>query len=316
MPTGDTSALLRAIRRHTQLPVAQITFDDASVLEQATEELHSYLLPKLQEARQEFWTGAVARVVYTVVEGQDRYPIPPRAAGSKVRAARLLDNIGNAYPLATYELEDANKWQPDSGLPTGLLMEGSTVRLFPAPRGLAGYTLEVAYYLRPGRLVPFNTAGVVLTTSMGGTSTFVTLVRTVDNGDLFGTPNRLDIISSTSPFDTLWMDAEVINTEDIANPIWQIEFDGNVPIPVGSYVTLSETAPVVQAPIESHPLLELKVAAQQLNSVGDVAVAKAKEGELLEKEKRVTVALTPRREDAGRKVRNGTAKWRAGVWWW
>lgn len=307
--------MLRAIRRHTQLPTAQITFDDASVLEQATDEIYSYLLPKLQETRQEFWTGAVARVSYTLQEGVAVYAIPPRAAGNKVRAARMLDRVNNTYPLATYELEDINRWNPDKGTPSGLVVEGANIRLWPTPQGLAGYTLEVAYYLRPGRLVPFSSAGVVSSVSMGTATTFILLTRSADNEDIFDAP-QLDLISPTSPFDTIWMEAPVANVEQIAGSLWQIELEGLMSVPVGSYVSLPETSPVVQAPVEWHPLLELKVAAQQLNSVGDVAVAKAKEGELLEKEKRTVVAVTPRREDAGRKVRNGTTKWRQGAYWW
>lgn len=311
MPTGDTTALLKSIRGHTQLPTAQITFDDATTLDVATEELHSYILPTLLQERQEFWIGASGRLVYPLAEGVARYAIPPRAAGAKIRSARLLDITGTPMTLATYELEDVNRWVTDAGQPSGVVLEGSTIRLYPTPRGLAGWTLELVYYLRPGRLVPLASTGIVQSSATGSGNTFLTVVRTADNDDIFTSP-KLDIVSATSPFDTVWMEAEVFQTQNISGSLWEIEFFGAMSIPVGSYICVPETAPVVQAPLEWHPLLALKVAARQLASVGDTDLAQVKTAEMREKEAKSGIVIRPRREDAGRKVRNGSAKWRNG----
>jgi len=313
MAQGDTAALLKSIRGHTQLPTAQITFDNATTLEIATEELYSYLLPTLLQERQEFWTGAQGRYTIALQEGVGVYPIRPRAAGMKIRSARLLDIVGTPTPLATYELEDVNKWVQDSGYPSGLVLEGGSFRLFPTPRGLAGWSVEVQTYLRPAALVESIRCAVVnniLPVPAGQTS--VQVLINADNMDLISGVGTLDIVRSTPPFEGVAVNAALTDAINMGGSSYQLIFAGTFDVAEGDYVCLPDTAPVVQAPLEWHPLLALKVAARQLASVGDTEMASVKAAELKEKEAKVGIVIRPRREDAGRKVGNGTSKWRSG----
>lgn len=314
MAVGDTYALLRSIRGHTQLPTAQITFDDAATLEVATEELHSYLLPTLLQERQEFWTGAPARISYPVVTGQALYPISPRAAGAKVRSARLLDVTNSPVPLATYELEDVNRWAQDNGMPSGVVLENNYLRLFPTPQNLPDYRLEVQTYLRPARLVtPLEESGTITLVNQFPSTTVVRFNYYGDEQVFIDSPT-VDVVSARPIFETMAANAQVLSFDTIiSNTLYEMTLAGNVDANEGDYLCVPETAPVVQAPLEWHPLLALKVAVRQLASVGDVELAGAKASELKEKEGKCGIVIRPRREDAGRKVRNGTAKWRNGV---
>lgn len=314
--SNDTTSLLKSIRGHTQLPTAQITFDDVTALELATEEMNSYLLPTLMQERQEFWTGPTATVRYDVVNGQQTYPIPTRAVGAKVRAARLLDVVGTPYNLANYELEDINRWQQDVGSPGGICMQGNQMRVFPTPRNLPGYTLEVQYYLRPAALAPLTAVGIVaIPPVVTATTTTIQFLYTGPDGDsIWGDTATVDVVSHLPIFDTTVLEVAP-TTFDVITPgtLYEYVIPGAYSVQVGDYVCLPDTAPVVQAPLEWWPLLALKVAVRQLASVGDVQLANLKASELKEKEGKVGITIRPRREDAGRKVRNGTAKWRSGV---
>ena len=78
------------------------------------------------------------------------------------------------------------------------------------------------------------------------------------------------------------------------------------------YLCLTEQAPVVQAPLEWHPLLALKTATRQLASVGDLEAVRAKGAEGAQKQEQAATLIRPRRDDVPRRPRNGMTKWRGG----
>lgn len=309
---GDTLELLADVYRHAFIPSSQQTYMQADTLAVATSELRSYVLPQLMARRGEFYFGPPGRVTFPVQEGVSLYRIPSRAVGAKIRSARLLDLQGNPYPLATYEWDDVSKWAPCKGTPTGLTMEGGQVRLYPTPQGLAGYTLEIATYVRPGALVlPSACApalSVVPSPAMGTTDV---TISTATKPDAFGVDSYFDITLVDSPFETVCVLAPADSVIDDGT-VTTITLSGLFQAPAGSLLSLAGQSSMVQLPLEWHALLALKTAATQLTSLGDIGMAKAKLEELKMLEGNVGNLVTPRREDASRKVGNGMNKWRAG----
>lgn len=316
MAIGDTTALLRSIRRHTHIPDTHPSFGDADTLADATEELHSYLLPLGMAERQELWAGPSGRFRFPVVNGQSAYPVSPRAVGGKLRQVRLVDSQGVPAILNTYGREDVARWVDDTGLPSGLTVEGSVYRLFPTPRALTGYYLEVDVYLRPSELVPVEeTASILGCTAISGGVTLLVL-WTAENDALFSLSTiTLDVVAGTPPFDASAIDVFVASREDLGGGLWNVTLATESTISVGDYLCLPGQSPVVQAPLEWHPLLALKVATRQLASLGDSESAQMKGSEGGQKERQASTLIRPRRDDVARKPRNGMDKWRGGNFW-
>lgn len=316
MATGTTSALLQSIRRHTHLPATHPSFTDVLTLADATEELLSYLLPLGLSERQELWAGPVGRLVFPVENGTASYPIHPRAAGGKIRAARLLDSQGSPSYLAYLGREEVAQAYDRTSVPYGLVVEGGTLRLFPTPQSLTGYWVEVDIYIRPAALVTAEKTATVLNVSIGSGSTSVTAIRTTDNAEIFDAASELDVVSLTPPFDTKLLQATVVTATPTGGGVYELLLDGEfTTLGLGDYVCLPGEAPVVQAPLEWHPLLALKVATRQLASLGDEGGMKMKGGEGAQKERQATTLIRPRREDVARKPSNGMDRWRSGGGW-
>jgi hypothetical protein len=313
---GDTLELLAEIKRHAFIPSSQQTYTDAETLAVATSALRGYILPKLMARRGEFYFGPPGRVTVSVQEGVSLYRIPSRAVGAKVRSARLLDRQGNPIPLATYEWDDVSKWPPLKGTPEGLTMEGSQVRLYPEPQGLSGYTLELATYVRPGALALPADCVQVLSAVPGpvaGTTSISVLIA--DTPATMLDSFAFDVVSMDSPFESLAVGAPLYSFGTIGAS-YQFTVTGTLEVPPGSWLCLPGNSPVVQLPLEWHPMLALKAAATQLASLGDIGMSKSKLEELRLLEDNTGPLVTPRREDASRKVGNGMNKWRRGGFQW
>jgi len=310
---GDTTELIRSIRRHTHIPATHPSFTDALTLVDATEELRSYLLPFGLAQKQELWAGPVGRLQFPVTNTA-LYAIPPRAVGGKIRSARLLDSTGTPTYLSTYGREDVAQVRDSGGYPIGLTVEGSFIRLYPTPRNLPNWVLELDIYVRPAALVPMAQTAPVLTTAASGGSTTLTVTRTADNEDIF-TAEWLDVVSGAPPFDYRAFGAAVVSVALISGSTWEVVLDTEFEAAPGDYLCLPEEAPVVQAPLEWHPLLALKTAARQLASLGDMEAVRAKGAEGAQKEQQAATLIRPRRDDVPRRQRNGFERWRGGNPW-
>lgn len=313
MAAGDTTELIRSIRRHTHIPATHPSFSDELTLVDATEELRSYLLPLGMSERQELWAGPVGRLQFPL-ENQPLYAIPPRAVGGKVRSARLLDPRGTPTFLSTYGREDVAQVRDTGGMPQGLTVEGSFLRLFPTPRNLPGYVLELDIHVRPAELVPRAWTAPILSAALGTGSTTLRVTRTTANAALF-TAEWLDVVAATAPFDYRAFGVAVVSVANVSGSLWEVVLDTEAPIAAQDYLCLPEQAPVVQAPLEWHPLLALKTAARQLASLGDLEAVRAKAQEGAQKQEQAATLIRPRREDVPRKPRNGFEKWRGGGPW-
>lgn len=312
MALGDTTSFLSAVRRHTGIPSVHPSYTDALTLADATEDLHSYMLPLGMGERQELWAGPVGRSVLPIESGTARYPVSGRTIGAKLRAARLVGPNSETGYLNYYGREDVAHARDDSGMPTGLVMEGGTFRLFPTPRNLTGWTLEVDYYIRPGELIPTTQAAQLLTVSVGTGSTTITAIRTDANDAIF-TAGYLDVVSVSAPFDTVALESAVVSVALVSGTTYEVVLDGELDVNPTDWLCLTGQSPMVQAPVEWHPLLACKVAVRQLTTLGDAEGAAAKGREMALLESRAATLVRPRREDVARTPQNGTDRWRRPV---
>lgn len=234
-----TTELLASIKRRANIPTATGVFSDAELLSIATEELRSYIVPLVLKEREDYWMthSDVALTTATL------YPIPVRAVGGKLREVSVIDGRGletNLPRVSPADLERAS---------VGFYPENGGLRIFirggQSPSTL-GVSLRMRYYLRPSALVATTAAATFsqVTPSYTLTGGYATLT----------TPGTYDLIAAGSPFH--------VKQTDVAGSIagatlTAASLSGAA---VGDWLSMADTSPVPQCPVEFHDVLAQKVA--------------------------------------------------------
>lgn len=302
-PRWSVSNLLTDVRRAGQLPAqSTASLDDASLLLEADRVMQTSMVPLLLRVQEEWF---VRRISITLTAGTANYPIPRRAIGSRVRDVWLVRGSGRTplprlMPERVLELTAANV----TGVPIGFYLDASDIVLVPAPS--AADTLQVAVYVRPGRLVA--TLGELTTVTANSPAAGRTALAF---GTLGLTPTSVDIISALPPFEYKAIDAAVANgtatAADIATTaiLSTLTVSTNGSTTASDFVTVTDTSPVPQIPVEAWGLFVQRIAASVLWSLGYLEEASAAEGKADKMERDVIDILTPRTDGSPRRVTGG-----------
>jgi hypothetical protein len=160
-----TDQLIKTIKRRGFLPSSQETFLDEDFLEMATEEVNLGLVPLIQRMHEE-------HLVYfediIIVEGNQRYPIPPRAHGNKLRDVFLVDANNNAYDMQRYSVGDIADFSNNTsyGNSRGFYLENNDIVLSGFDTS-PNQKLRVYFYMRPNTLVKVDRGATVISKSTG-----------------------------------------------------------------------------------------------------------------------------------------------------
>ena len=119
----------------------------------------------------------------------------------------------------------------------------------------------------------------------------------------------LDLVQANPHFDTLAIDQVITSVTTTA-----IIFSSTLPtrLAVGDWVSLQGQSPVIQLPLELHPLLAQRVANQCLKNSPHSEAYKNGLNEVLALEKQAMHLLTPRIEKEGKKIVNRSGMLRRG----
>lgn len=148
LKTGD---LIRSIKRRAFIPNSQETFTDEDLLEMATEEVNIGLVPLIQRMHEEH---LIYYVDVLLEEGRDRYPIPPRAHGNKLRDVALVDENDNIFEMHRYSLNEISDFTNTTTYinTRGFYLENNDVVLASFDVNI-GNKLRFYFYMRPNYLV-------------------------------------------------------------------------------------------------------------------------------------------------------------------
>ncbi len=262
-----TTALLASIKRRGMFPSNTDTFSTTDFLAIATEELQNNIFDLLISVRHEEY--GVADYDQTVVAGTATYAMPARAAGDKLRAVQIAGSDGLYRPLQRFEPEQVHQYGA-SGSVEGYVFQDNSVILVPTPAA-AGDTLRQKYYRRPNALV--LPAAVATISSIDAGRTVITTTATIPA--TFAASLRMDIIDNNPGFRTLVMDALTTNTT--SGTLISVTAALPASVTAGDYVCLAGESPVVQAPVELHPLLAQRSVAKILEALGDAKAKIAKD---------------------------------------
>jgi len=272
-----TSVKLRAM-----VPISQQTFTEANVLQVASEELVTRMVPLIMSVREKFFLS-YKRTAITA--SKSRYTIAERAIGNALQTVWILDT-SNRRLRCVYQT-DVNELTTSPG-DTGsevsqILLQGDEIVLLPTPASAFGY-VEQWYYSRPNQLVLSSScAKITAVASVGGTTTFTV------NTDLTGSlsvGSKIDIVSGKSPY-LLWAEDATITaitstsiavaTTDVVDEVSAVEPVAN------DYICPAKQSNIPNIPEEFHPVLAQSVAYTLLKSLGmaqKAAQAKADYDEL------------------------------------
>jgi hypothetical protein len=154
-----TDALIKSIKRRAFIPSSQETFTSADFLEMATEEVNLHLVPLVQRMHEEH---LIYQVEYDIIPGVNRYYMPSRAHGNKLRDVALVDENQNVYEMSRYSLSEISDFSNTTAYINnrGFYLENNDIVLSGFDVNV-GQKLRMYFYMRPNSLVVESDASVI-----------------------------------------------------------------------------------------------------------------------------------------------------------
>lgn len=308
--TGDD--LITNISNRGALPPTATVWTPALILAATTEEMWAYVMPTLEAVNQDYFTDFQDSPIVSL---QSIYIMPTRAAGGTLRAVKYLDTNGNeGAPLAMVEVPDIGKYNiTTANAPIGIYLTGTEINLLPTPAAGTTGSIRMYYPRRPGILVQDLLNGssqhtqVATVTSVSYTPGTGTTITCTANHSGFASGGTIDVTSFTSPYRMKWKDVTVTTmsagTNTIVTSVSADMTTGINTVIAGDFVTLSLNSYVPQGiPVEWHSLLELRVVARILDSLGDIEGAVSIDNKVSVMEKRLLSLVQPRSSGNPKKI--------------
>ena len=146
-PYLNSADLIESVKRKISFPVSQNTFTDKDILAFANDEMFIAQVPAVLEFHEEYFVF-VQQI--PIMQGQNRYPIPTRAIGQKLRDVKWEDTNGNIFDMARVNPEEKAFYQINIGTSETIskyYIEGNDLVILPALTVTNALTLFFYYFL-------------------------------------------------------------------------------------------------------------------------------------------------------------------------
>lgn len=249
-----SSDLLTSVKRRAFSPSNQNTLSDSDILDIATEELHSYIVPLINGVREGYFEYYED---FAVTSGTTSINIPDRAVGGRINYLISVNGtqetlLPRLEPTDTYNNGQVGYYDNWLMGPVGYYIRNHKIVF----RGtLNDPYVRVYYFARPGDLVE-TTAARQVTAVGAGSLTLSSALGTLTTGTAF------DIIRNVPGFVPIAFD----QTATVAGST--LTFTPPSGVAVGDWVALANQSPIPQVPYELHPLLRERVVATVLQATG------------------------------------------------
>jgi hypothetical protein len=143
-------------------PTSQSTFTEEEILKFANEEMLISQVPQVMSYHQEYYVYSEDRIIQV---NKDKYEIPSRAIGARLRDVMWKDSSGNLFEMTRIDSGDKAHFQRNSGTTsafTKFYLENNDVVLTPTPISDSPGSLVFFFYLRPNVLVKNDRAATLL----------------------------------------------------------------------------------------------------------------------------------------------------------
>jgi hypothetical protein len=265
-----TDDLITSIKNGASIPTNESRFTVTRLLEMCDDYVHGELVQSVLNTNAEL----LLTTEDVVCDGSTSYVIPYRAVG---RVLRYIHYYSDANSTPT----EPKCLQANQTKETGIRFVGD--KFFPNPSPTTGF-YQLCYALRPSKLIPVSSAGIVTGVNMLAGS--VSLSR-IPTGVVVG--SLVDFIRVKQGCDILGFDCLVTNIDDLT-----VTFSSLPTISVGDYCAAAETSPVLPFPLELAPLVSKAVVCKVLEAQGDIEMLAAAKDELNSLKKTCFSILTPR----------------------
>lgn len=252
----NSADLILALRMDAFInDVAFPDYDDARCLTELTNALHSTFERQVVTARCGYWLRH--NVIATTV-GRAKYRIPARACFGGLESVAIGATGGPYRKLEEVTETHAQAYEYGAGSvgdPQKYVVRGDQVVLLPTPQAV--YSVRMAYYLRPSRLTPAQTAGQI--TNVNPTTRVLTIASampldytTTTGTALVTAQQRIDVVHPTG-----WCEAVVVNVPQTFTGL-NLTVGGTDPIDeveVGDYVRVANQSDWPAMPEDFHRLV-------------------------------------------------------------
>lgn len=266
-----SSELIRSIKRRAMIPSDQNTFTDSDFLEMLNEELQYFGIPHLLRTHEEY---LLVSEDITLVNGTNKYPIPYRALGNKLREVSYVTNVSGLTSQPTTEqiyelsrisvddLPDYNNYASSKNTQAFYVENNNIVLLGEVP--ITNAVLRMHYYIRPNTLVEDKYAGKITSIDTG---TGVITVETFP--DAFAASPDMDFVMHKSPNIIRSFDKTPTAVDATTKTVTFATTDLPDNLEVGDYLNVAQETIVPQMPVELHAILAQRVAVAALEALGD-----------------------------------------------
>lgn len=160
-PYMTSGELIAAVKRKISFPTSSDTFTNEDILAFANEEMMISQVPSVLQFHEEYF---VASVMYPLRQDTNRYPIPKRAIGMRLRDLFWADQQGNFFEMTRIQADDKAFFQRSVGANNSInkfYLEGNDVVLTPSPISTPQGMLVMFYFIRPNQLVVDERAAII-----------------------------------------------------------------------------------------------------------------------------------------------------------
>lgn len=283
----NSQDLINSVKRRANIPDSQAMITDEEILDFANEEMLLNLIPLIVSKHEDYF---LIEEEVSTQSGQNAYPIPYRALGTKLR--ELAYKEADAYvPLHRVSIDTiTDTYSRTTGYSSHrFYIMGENVVLNSPFQDVQYSTLAFFYDLRPNMLVLPERVSVI--TSIDRVTGQITVDKIPEN---ITSGLKLDFIKLNAPHRILDYD-KTPTSVDIANTI--ITFNpSDIPheVAVGDHICLANETDLVNAPSELHVMLAQMVAARVLESIGDSQGLQNVNDKLAKMEKNADYLITNR----------------------
>lgn len=175
-PWKTTDELVEMVSRKIALPIYQSTFSKTDIVNFLNEEMLISQVPSILQYHEEYY---VYSTQIQLKSNLNRYPIPDRAIGMRLRDIKFVDQSGNYFDMSQIPADDKAFFQRSVGANESVhkfYVEGNDIVLTPAIVTAPSGSLVMFFYIRPNQLVDNNRAAI--------TSSFVKTITISNNSNI------------------------------------------------------------------------------------------------------------------------------------
>lgn len=159
-PYMTSTEIIASIKRKIAFPIAQNTFEIDDILAFVNEEMTISQVPSILQFHEEFFTYAEE---FALEPNKNKYPVPSRAIGMKLRNLFFKDMSNNMYEMCRVNADDAGFFQRNLGTDQSIhkyYFEGNEIVLTPTSIINPTGSLRMVYFIRPNQLVQNTRAAI------------------------------------------------------------------------------------------------------------------------------------------------------------